>query len=116
MAGVIYYFEENDIRKLLDTFGKEFNKSIIICDYCSKRGMQIANKKVIEDGGMDKSAYLKWGIDKIKDIEMWDNKIKVVENIKMFNNHRKKYPFKKRIGMWISDVLSIMSLAKITIQ
>lgn len=113
MAGVIYYFEEAEIKKLFESFMREFKKGTIICDYSSKRGTAIANKKVIEDAGMDKSAYLKWGIDNIQEIEKWDERIKVIENMRMFKEHRDRYPFQKRLGMWISDTLSIMSLAKI---
>jgi O-methyltransferase involved in polyketide biosynthesis len=116
MAGVIYYFEESQVRKLLETFKREFQKSTLICDYSSSRGVRIANKKVIDEGGMDQSAYLKWGIDDIIEIEKWDSGIRVEENMKMFSDHRKRYPPTKRLGMWISDAFAVMSLAKITIQ
>lgn len=115
IAGVIYYFEENHIKKLFGDFQEQFKTSTVIFDYSSKKGMQIANKKVIEDGGMDASAYLKWGINDIGELEKWDAGITVTENMKMFQEHRKRYSKRKRIGMWISDALSIMSLAKITI-
>ena len=85
-------------------------------DYSSPIGVKIANKKVIKDGGMDKSAYLKWGVKNIKIIKKWNMKIKIIGNIKMFYDHKKRYPFKKRIGMIISDLLSIMSLAHIRIE
>ena len=85
-------------------------------DYSSPRGVEIANKKVIEDGGMDKNAYLKWGIKDIYKIEEWNDKIKIVENMKMFHEHKKRYPFGKRIGMIISDALSVMSLALMKIE
>jgi hypothetical protein len=78
--------------------------------------MEIANKKVIDDGGMDKSAYLKWGINDITALEKWNGGIIVDEHKKMFADHRKRYPIPKRLGMWISDAASIMSLAKITIK
>lgn len=116
IAGVIYYFEESEVKLLFDSFRKHFAHTQIIFDYESVKGMEIANKVVIENGGMDKNAYLKWGINNIKDIEKWNIGIKINENMKMFQEHRKKYPFSKRIGMWISDTLSVMSLAKITIK
>ena len=116
MAGVIYYFDESDVKKLLDTFKQEFNKSTVIFDYSSTRGIKIANKAVIEDGGMDQTAYLKWGTDNIYEIEKWNTGIQVDETMKMFAEHRKRYPLTKRLGMWISDTLSVMSLAKITIE
>lgn len=65
---------------------------------------------------MDKDAYLRWGIDSIYMIEKWSEKIKVVENMKMFQAYKKRFPFLKRIGMMISDALSIMSLATIRVK
>lgn len=116
IAGVIYYFEERDVKKLLSTFQQEFKKSTVIFDYSSIRGIKIANKAVVEAGGMDKTAYLKWGTDNIYEIEKWHTGIRVDETMRMFAEHRKRYPLRKRFGMWISDTLSIMSLAKITIE
>ncbi len=116
LAGVIYYFEESDIKKLLNVFKHQFGKSTLIFDYCSPRGLKIANKAVIEEGGMDKTAYLKWGTNNIYEIEKWEPGIKVVETMKMFAEHRKRYPLTRRLGMWISDTLSVMSLAKVKIE
>jgi len=116
MAGVVYYFEEEQVKALLKMFSVKFKDTIIICDYSSVKGIEIANKKVIENSGMDMNAYLKWGINNIKNIEKWQQGIKVQENIKMFYEMKKKYPFGKRLGMLISDFLAIMSLTTIRIK
>lgn len=116
MAGVIYYFEDTQVQELFKKFETVFGRCTIVFDYSSLRGVKIANKKVIEDGGMDQNAYLKWGIDNINTLGTWSNKITIVQHMKMFSEHRKKYPVSKRIGMWISDSLSIMSLAQIVIE
>lgn len=116
LAGVIYFFEEEEVKSLFEAFRHNFKKSTVIFDYSSVRGMEIANRKVIAEGGMDRDAYLKWGIDNIRELEKWNSGITVNENMKMFKEHRKKYPAGKRIGMWISDALSVMSLAEIIIQ
>jgi hypothetical protein len=78
-------------------------------------GIKLSNKQVIERGGMDRSACLKWGIDNVLDIERWDSYIKVISNMPMYNDHKKSYPFTKRLGMNISDYLKVMSLAHIKI-
>lgn len=116
LAGVIYYFEEDQVKALLKTFGEKFKNALLIFDYSSIKGMEIANKKVIENTGMDKTAYLKWGINNIRTIEKWQNGIRIRENMKMFKEMKKRYPFSKRIGMIISDFLSIMSLTAVTIE
>jgi O-methyltransferase involved in polyketide biosynthesis len=114
LAGVIYYFEENEIKALFNSFCTIFERCEIVFDYSSPRGAKIANKRVIQDGGMDKSAYLKWGIDNLKEIEKWNNKIKIIKNIPLFKEFKKNYPVIKRIGMNISDAMNIMSLAHIS--
>ncbi len=116
IAGVIYYFDEAGVKKLFSDFHTYIPGAEIILDYSSKKGMKIANKKVIDRGGMDKDAYLKWGTDNIFEIEKWDENIKVKSTIPMFSEHKKKYPMMKRIGMGISDALKIMSLAHIKIN
>jgi O-methyltransferase involved in polyketide biosynthesis len=115
-AGVIYYFEADEIKRIFEEMMDKFEDTYMAFDYSSPLGIKIANKKVIEKGGMDKEAYLKWGIEDIYEIESWNNKIKIIENMKMFYEHKKRYPFWNRIGMNISDALSIMSLAYLRME
>jgi len=115
LAGVIYYFDEKEVMKLFADIQKHFRHSTVLFDYCSVKGMQIANKRVIEDGGMSCSANLVWGIDDIEEIEEWGHDIRVVEMMPMFRNHKKNYPVVKRIGMNISDRIKVMALAKVEI-
>jgi O-methyltransferase involved in polyketide biosynthesis len=115
MAGVIYYFDELEVKKLFNDIHLFLPGSEIIFDYASNLGIKLSNKQVIERGGMDRSACLKWGIDNVLDIERWDSYIKVISNMPMYNDHKKSYPFTKRLGMNISDYLKVMSLAHIKI-
>jgi O-methyltransferase involved in polyketide biosynthesis len=116
IAGVLYYFSESDVKKLFTDFHTYLPGSEIIFDYASGLGIKIANKQVLEKGGMDESAYLKWGIDNIFEIEKWDSNIKVIINMPMYKEHKKNYPILKRIGMNIADSLKIMSLVHIRIS
>lgn len=116
IAGVLYYFDETEVKKLFGDFHNFLPGVEMVFDYCSAKGKEIANKKVIEKGGMDKSAYLKWSIDNIFDIEKWADNIKIISNMPMFIEHKKNYPVIKRIGMNISDMLKIMSLAHVKIN
>jgi O-methyltransferase involved in polyketide biosynthesis len=115
IAGVLYYFEESEVRKLFSDFHQYLPGSEIIFDHASKLGIKLSNEQVIKKGGMNESAYLKWGIDNIFEIEKWESYIKVVSNIPMYKEHKKNYPITKRIGMNFSDNLKIMSLAHIKI-
>jgi len=114
-AGVLYYFEEKDIRELFSRFLNHFPGVEIIFDYSSNRGIKLANKMVIKRGGMDESANLIWGIDNIHNLEKWNCGISVLDTMPMYYEFKKNYPVYKRIGMNISDALKIMSLAHIRI-
>jgi hypothetical protein len=41
----------------------------IIFDHASRLGIKVSNEQVIKRGGMNESAFLKWGIDDIYEIE-----------------------------------------------
>ena len=116
IAGVLYYFDENDVKKLFYDFHAFLPGAEVIFDYASFLGIKMANKKVLEKGGMDKSAYLRWGINNILEIEKWDSHFKVISHMPMFKGYKKNYSFIKRIGMIFSDTLRIMSLAHIKIN
>jgi O-methyltransferase involved in polyketide biosynthesis len=113
MAGVIYYFDESQVKQLFQSLSEAFKIYDAVFDYSSPAGLKMTNKKVLAKGGMDKNAYLKWGVKNIHILEKWNLHIKIIENITMFHNHKKLYPFQKRIGMIISDMLSVMSLVHI---
>ena len=115
LAGVIYYFTEVEAKGLFREFERRFGKSEVIFDYCSIRGARLANKSVIRKGGMKEGAMLKWGIDDLSEMESWGCGIKVIEDLPMFRQHRKRYPVGKRLGMALSDRMGIMSLARISI-
>ncbi len=116
IAGVLYYFDESEIKRLFNDFHVFLPGVEIIFDYASKLGIKVSNKKVLEKGGMDKSAYLKWGVDNILEIEKWGSNIKVIDNILMYKEHKKNYSILMRMGMTMADILKIMSLAHIRIN
>jgi O-methyltransferase involved in polyketide biosynthesis len=111
LAGVIHYFDEIEVKSLFREFENQFGECDIIFDYCSIKGVKIANRGLLKQAGMN--ARLKWGIDDIYTIEKWDANFKIVNNMTMFSEYKKKFPAIKRIGMNISDLLKIMSLAHI---
>ena len=116
IAGVLHYFDESDVKRLFNDFHTFIPGVEVVFDYASKLGMKVSNKRVLENGGMDKSAYIKWGTNNIREIEQWDDNFKVISSIPMYQEHKKNYSIRERIGMSIADRLKIMSLAHIRIN
>ncbi len=116
MGGVIYYFNEGEVKQLFRKIGGEFTKAVMAFDYGSVKGLEITNKKVLKESGLRGQARAKWGIDNIYEIETWQPGIKIIETMNLFAKHKKKFPLWKRLGMTISDRMKMMSLAKIEIN
>jgi len=109
-AGVLYYFEGPQVRQLLSRLAEAFPGSEMVFDACSRRGTRIANKKVIQDGGMDASAVLKWGIERPRELSRWDPRIEVIEAYPIFRGITARLPWKARLGTLLSDAMNIMSV------
>jgi O-methyltransferase involved in polyketide biosynthesis len=116
IAGVLFYFDEKEVKGIFNDFHTFLPGAEIIFDYASMKGIEYSNKKILEKGGMDKSAYLKWGINNILEIEKWNSSIKIISDMPMYQEHKKNYSMVKRIGMNIADILKPMSLAHIKIN
>jgi len=112
-AGVLYYFEEERVRSLFRGFKERFEAVDIIFDYCSRKGLEITNKRVIDAGGMDKSAYLRWSMENVSELEGWGLGIRVLNDQPMFADYKRHFPPEKQTGMNIADGMKIMSLAHV---
>jgi O-methyltransferase involved in polyketide biosynthesis len=112
-AGVLYYFEEPQVRALLSRLAAAFPGGELVFDACSPRGVRIANKRVIRDSGMDASATLKWGIGDPRAIGRWDARIEVVETCRLFRGITGRLPLRARVGTVLSDALNIMSMVRL---
>ena len=114
-AGVFYYFDEKQIKDFFILIAKKFPGCEIFFDSASSLGINIANKKVLKKGGMDETAILKWGIKSGKSIEKWDSRIQLVREFPMFEEIKKGLPLKMKYGLWMSDLLKIMSMVHLRI-
>ena len=88
----------------------------IFFDSASSLGVKLANKTVLKNGGMDETAILKWGIKNPKLIEKWDKRIQLVKEFPMFEGMKTGLPFKMKYGLWMSDLLKIMSMIHLRIE
>ena len=109
-AGVFYYFEEREIRDFMAELAGRFRGAEILFDIASPLGVKIANKRVIEAGGMNDRSYLKWGIASAKQIPSWQNGITLLEEYPMFKRMRKGLSLRNKYGTFLSDRLHVMSM------
>jgi O-methyltransferase involved in polyketide biosynthesis len=115
-AGVFYYFKENEIKNFFIRLADRFPGSEILFDAVSPMGAEIANKKVIKDGGMDETAILKWGIKNPRLIEKWDSRIHLVNEFRKFKGMKKGLPLKRKYSLWMSDLFRIMYIVHLRIS
>jgi O-methyltransferase involved in polyketide biosynthesis len=115
-AGVFYYFEEDQIRNFIINIAESFPGSEILFDVASPFGVKVSNKHVIQNSGMDKNSFLKWGIKNHKEIQLWDKRIKVLKKYSFFKDLRRGLTFKERLGTYFSDLLKVMYMVHIKFQ
>lgn len=87
-AGVFYYFEESQIKSFMLQLLERFPNGEILFDVASEVGVRVANKKVIENSGLDEKSYLIWGLKNKKDILAWDSRIRLLHTYYYFRTFR----------------------------
>ena len=107
-AGVLYYFEENQLKKFFSMLAEKFPCCELVFDAVTLRGLNVANKKVIKDGGMDESALLKWSLENTQTLLSWDNHIQILDDYPLFKGFKQSLSFKEKFGTFLSDKLMIM--------
>jgi O-methyltransferase involved in polyketide biosynthesis len=107
IAGVLYYFEESQIKACLTHLAGRFPGSELVFDASSPIGIKMANKMVIKASGMDEKSFLKWGLKHAKILELWDRRIKVLAEYPMFKMLRNRFPFKDKMVAWMSDFFNM---------
>jgi O-methyltransferase involved in polyketide biosynthesis len=112
-AGVLYYFEETEIRDFFLKLARAFPGGEFIFDAASPLGVRVANKKVIAAGGMDEHSILKWGVRSIGDIAHWDDRITILDHYPMFRHMKRAMSIKNTYGTFWSDLLKIMSMVHV---
>ena len=112
-AGVFYYFEESQLKPLFIKLADELPGAQVLFDACSPRGMRAANQMVIKAGGMDESAFLRWGLRRARDLELWDSRIAVVSEYPIFQNMKGRLSIGEKLGTMLSDALRIMSMVHV---
>jgi O-methyltransferase involved in polyketide biosynthesis len=115
-AGVLYYFEEQEIMAFLDKLAAAFPKFEFAFDATSPIGIKMANKMVIQSSGMDEKAFLKWGLRSAKDLLQWHTRIGIREESSLFENVKIGLPFKIRLAILFADILKMQYMVHLEIR
>ena len=106
-AGVLYYFEEEQIKTFFKGLADAFPGSQIVFDVSSPAGISMANRMVIKNSGLDEKSFLKWGLKDPALLETWDERFKLLQTGFYFKQARAKLDFKTRLMTGLSDLLKM---------
>ena len=107
-AGVLYYFEENQLKVIFNKMSSFFPGGEFVFDAASSFGVKTANKKVIENSGFNEKSFLKWGLESADEITKWNKRIEVVKEYPMFRKMTNGLKLKNKIIALVSEHYKIM--------
>jgi O-methyltransferase involved in polyketide biosynthesis len=113
-AGVLCYFEEEQVRDLLVRLARAFPGGGMIFDTFSSLGMRISNRRVLRDSGMDAGTALRWCVRRPRNLQHLDAAIRVVGCRGLYgplSGHH--LPFVQRAASWAVDIAGLMSATEL---
>ena len=104
--GLLMYFSELEVKQLFNAIKNNFVKSEIIFD---SLGIFLAQNSRLNSGKLNIDASYKWGIKNLKEIETWEEGIKLLDQWHYLDKH------KNRLGLmgWLSYIPTIRRQVKI---
>ena len=115
-GGVLYYFEEEQIKAFFSQVADYFGPCDFYFDSLSPLGMKIAKKQVLKKGGMGMSLDGGWGLKAAKSLEEWDERIQVISAISMSKGMYKGLPLRKKLLFLIPDLLGVCSMVHMRME
>lgn len=115
-GGVLYYFQEQEIRQFFIEAANYFETLDLFFDSLSPLGMKIAEKQVLKKGGMEMSLHDGWKLNPIHAVEKWDQRIQVVNAIPMYKGMRQGLPLLTRLQLTIPDLLGVCAMVHLRIN
>jgi O-methyltransferase involved in polyketide biosynthesis len=106
-AGVLYYFEESEVKAFLVRLADTHPASQIIFDASSPKGVEIANRKVITSSGLDEKSFLKWGLKSEKELLLWDPRFCILATHFYFRKRIRSFTLKNRLLGLFSDAMKV---------
>lgn len=109
-VGLLYYFTEDDVRRVLSHVAGLAPEAGIVIDYCSAQGVAIANRMVIQDCS---GARMIWSAEGEDDIRKLHPAVRAVETYPVFAKIRSLLTGEEAKAAEISDRMRIMSFAAV---
>lgn len=106
MAGVLFYFNESQVKRLFKDFQTYLPGAEMIFDTVSKLSVKMFNREAKKS---NKSARMIWSISNINEIEKWNCGLEVIECISAVKVRRQHYPLIERIAMSVLEAFKLRS-------
>jgi O-methyltransferase involved in polyketide biosynthesis len=107
IAGVLYYFEETQVKDFFIRIANAFPGCEAVFDVSSPRGIKVANQQVIKNSGLDERSYLKWGLTSPAVISGWDKRFKILGTHFYYRGRGSLFGFRVMLIGLLSDFLKI---------
>jgi O-methyltransferase involved in polyketide biosynthesis len=104
-GGVLFYFEETEIKNLFSRLADRFPGGEIVFDTMSTFMVSQSNK-LMEDAGIG-NALAKWAVDDTKAISKWDPRITILEDYPLFSRIENR-------NYWSPDIVMAMDFTERT--
>lgn len=102
-AGLLYYLTEEEVKSLFKRIADNFSNAALICDVSSPTGVALSNQLVIKSTGLGEKSFLKWGIEKAKEIKNWDPRYKILNTFFYYRHKKLKLSFKMKLYGYLAD-------------
>lgn len=112
-VGLLYYFTEDEVKTILSNIAEHFHDVTLVAEYCSPRGVEIGNKRVLQNV---KGTKMIWGVKKKSQLKALNPNISTLTTYPIFKKVRKQITKDHRKYCLLSDILKIMSFAVIRIH
>jgi O-methyltransferase involved in polyketide biosynthesis len=115
-AGVLYYFEEGQVREIFGKLSHAFSSSEFIFDAASPIGVKAANEKLIQKVGLDERSFLRWGMRSTQEMRQWNMTVDWIREYPMFKNLKQGLSIRNKIVSSLSDHYKMMYMVHLKFQ
>lgn len=113
--GVLYYFEEGEVRAFLMRLADRFPGGEALFDAASPYGVKVANRLVITRGGLDERSFLKWGLKDPRTLSSWDRRLRVLGTYYYFGEKARSLPLNIKLIGAFSDLMKVQYMVHLAI-